>query len=181
MGEMTHPNSGIREQLADLGPGLLKYARSLTPSAADAEDLAQETMARALRFQERFEPGTDARAWLYTICHRLQQQNWRNQKTRPQSFPLPGMQPDEDPTDIALVSPLAVEPSVMRRFEHREVVRAFARLGQEHQKVLRLYAVEDRSYEEIATKLDIPIGTVMSRIFRARRNLVRSLLEEGVL
>ncbi|MHB8509763.1 MAG: sigma-70 family RNA polymerase sigma factor [Candidatus Dormibacteria bacterium] len=171
---------GIRDQIIELQPALLRFARSLTRSAADAEDLAQETMARALRFEDHFAPGTDARAWLFTICRRLQQRRWRQDMTRPRDIPITAVDDGEGVQDVALVSPLAVEPAVMRRFERQAVARAFDALSEEHATPLRMYALESLSYQEIANRLEIPVGTVMSRIFRARRNLVRGLLEAGM-
>ncbi|GAC1330506.1 MAG: RNA polymerase sigma factor [Candidatus Dormibacteria bacterium] len=172
--------AGLIDQLEALQPNLLRFARSLTSSAADAEDLAQETLARAIRFEDRFEPGTDARAWLFTICRRLQQRAWRNAKTRPTLHPLV----EEDDTtghqDGVLVSPLTVEPTVMGRFERRAILAALDRLSPDNATPLRLYAGEDMPYRQIAEVLDIPVGTVMSRIHRGRRLLVKLLLEEGV-
>jgi RNA polymerase sigma-70 factor (ECF subfamily) len=172
--------AGIREQIDDLQPNLLRFARSLTSSFADADDLAQETLARALRFEDRFEPGTDARAWLFTICRRLQQRRWRTDRTRPAQVALADLGDDPGREDELLVSPLSVEPVVMRRFEKVAVLQALRRLTPEQAVPLRLYAGEGMPYRDIAAVLDLPLGTVMSRIYRGRRRLVKLLLEEGV-
>lgn len=171
---------GIREQISDLQPSLLRFARSLTSSAADAEDLAQETLARALRFEDRFEPGTDARAWLFTICRRLQQRRWRSEKTRPLHLALADIANDREREDDLLVSPLSVEPMVMRRFEKDALLVALHQLSSDQAVPLRLYAGEGMPYKDIAAVLDLPLGTVMSRIYRGRRTLVKVLLEAEV-
>lgn len=171
---------GLREQLEALQPNLLRFARSLSASQADAEDLAQETLARAIRFEDRFEPGTDARAWLFTICRRLQQRSWRNEKTRPSLTPLVEEDDSTGYQDDVLVSPLTVEPTVMSRFERHAIRAALDRLNPENAVPLRLYAAEGMPYRQIAEVLDVPVGTVMSRIYRGRRTLVKLLLEEGV-
>ena len=68
----------------------------------------------------------------------------------------------------------------MRRFDNVEVLKAFKSLGPDHSESLRMFALDNLSYQEIAARLGVPVGTVMSRIFRARRNLVRTLLESGI-
>jgi len=172
--------TALREQLEALHPNLLRFARSLTSSQADAEDLAQETLARAMRFEDRFEPGTDARAWLFTICRRLQQRSWRNEKVRPTLQPLVEEDDSTGYQDDVLVSPLSVEPAVMRRFERRAILDAIDQLNPVNAIPLRLYAGEDMPYRQIAEVLDLPVGTVMSRIYRGRRTLIKLLLEAGV-
>lgn len=171
--------AGIRQQLEALQPGLLRFARSLTSSNADAEDLCQETMARAIRFEDRFEPGTDARAWVFTICRRLQQRAWRNARTRPALHPLAEEDDETGFVSSVLVSPLSVEPTVMGRFEREAILAALDRLNPENAVPLRLYAGEGMSYRQISDVLEVPLGTVMSRIYRGRRTLVRMLLESG--
>ncbi|MFN2463279.1 MAG: RNA polymerase sigma factor [Candidatus Dormibacteria bacterium] len=170
----------LRAQIEGLQPNLLRFARSLTSSQADAEDLAQETLARAIRYEDRFEPGTDARAWLFTICRRVRQRQWHHEKTRPSLHPLVEEDESTGHEDDVLVSPLSVEPTVMRRFERRAILAAIERLTPENAVPLRLYAGEEMPYRQIAEVLDIPVGTVMSRIYRGRRMLIRLLLEEGV-
>ncbi len=170
---------GIREQIDSLHPSLVRFARSLTSSQADADDLAQETLARALRFEDHFEPGTNARAWLFTICRRLHQRQWRNERSRPILRALAELSGDLEDEDVA-ISPLSVEPTVMRRFERDALLDALQRLSPEQAVPLRLFAGDGMSYTEIASVLGIPLGTVMSRIYRGRRTLIKLLLEAGV-
>ncbi len=166
---------GIRDEIEALQPNLIRFARSLTASQADAEDLAQATLERAIRFEDSFEPGTNAKAWLFTICRRLQQRSWRAQRTRPSVQSLAEVGDDD-----ILVSPLSVEPTVMRRFEGQAILDALAQLKPEHAVPVRLYAGEGMPYRQIAEVLDLPLGTVMSRIYRGRRMLVKLLLEAGL-
>ncbi|MDQ6900101.1 MAG: RNA polymerase sigma factor [Candidatus Dormibacteraeota bacterium] len=166
---------GFRDEIAALHPNLIRFARSLTASQADAEDLAQATLERAIRFENTFEPGTNAKAWLFTICRRLHQRSWRSQRTRPSMQSLAELGEDD-----ILVSPLSVEPTVMRRFEGQAILNALAQLKPEHGVPVRLYAGEGMPYRQIAEVLDLPLGTVMSRIYRGRRTLVKLLLEAGL-
>jgi RNA polymerase sigma-70 factor, ECF subfamily len=172
--------AGIRDEIEGLHPNLLRFARSLTSSQAEAEDLAQETLARAIRFEDRFEPGTDARAWLFTICRRLQQRSWRSHRTRPSMQSLSGLSDEPGRIDDILISPLSVEPTVMRRFERHAILDALAHINPENAVPLRLYAGEGMPYRQIAEVLDLPLGTVMSRIYRGRRALAKRLLEAGL-
>lgn len=180
--EGFHPNvmqRGIRDQIDSLQPGLVRFARSLTANQADADDLAQETLARALRFEDRFEPGTNARAWLFTICRRLHQRQWRNEQTRPVTRALADISGELEDDDV-VISPLSVEPTVMRRFERDAILDALQRLSPDQAVPLRLFAGDGMGYTEIASVLGIPLGTVMSRIYRGRRTLIKLLLEAGV-
>lgn len=171
--------SDLRRDLVELRPALVRFTRSMTHDPAEAEDLAQEALARAIRYEDRFTPGTDARAWLFTIARRLQQKRWRSASTRPQVVSITDLgDPDERPSE-QLVSPLAVEPAVLRRFARSQLLTALQRLPTEQVVPLRLFAGEGMSYRQISDVLEIPLGTVMSRIYRARQQLARLLLEAG--
>ncbi|MFY9614861.1 MAG: sigma-70 family RNA polymerase sigma factor [Candidatus Dormiibacterota bacterium] len=169
----------LRHELLELQPALLRFARSLTRDPDAAEDLAQEALTRALRFEDRFTPGTDAKAWLFTIARRLQQKRWRNDKRRPRVVSISDLGDHEDSFADEPISPLGVEAAVMSRFDRDKILWALQRLPTEQAVPLRLFAGEDMPYRQIAEILDIPLGTVMSRIFRGRRMLVKLLLEEG--
>ena len=168
---------GLRDELPAVQPALLRFARALTRDPDAAEDLVQETMARALRFEDHYTPGTDARAWLFTIARRIQQKRWRSDSRRPRVISISDLGEHEDSIGVEPVSPLDVEPTVMRRFNREQLMTALSRLPTEYALPLRLFAGEEMPYRQIAEVLDIPLGTVMSRIHRGRRHLARILLE----
>jgi RNA polymerase sigma factor (sigma-70 family) len=143
-------------------PALRRYAAALAGNAADADDLVQDCIERALAHQDTLrEPGSLGR-WLKTILHSLYITKMRRRGGT--SLPI-----EDFAEDLAL----SVPPE--DRDQVRDVVHAFARLSVEHRQILLLISLEGLSYREVAGVLDIPIGTVMSRLARARERL-RSLL-----
>jgi RNA polymerase sigma-70 factor (ECF subfamily) len=149
-------------------------AWSLTRNADDADDLAQETFVRAWQALDRFRTGEPLRPWLTRITVNLAYSLFRRRKRRPETALEPleeaGMQwaAEDDPVG-------EVEG---REWEAR-VEAAFADLSEDHRAILVLRVVQELSYEEIASTLDIPVGTVMSRLSRARTEL-RTRLGEGI-
>nr|WP_207064558.1 RNA polymerase sigma factor [Niveibacterium umoris] len=142
-------------------PRLRRYGRALTGDRARADDLVQDTLERALQHREKWAGGS-ARAWLFTLMHRI----WLNQVRRPQADSL-------DDGDLAPDQPVAALQD--RWGDSRDLEQALARLPDEQREVLLLVALEEFSYEEAAEVLGIPVGTVMSRLFRARERLRRML------
>ncbi|HYM81811.1 MAG TPA: sigma-70 family RNA polymerase sigma factor [Candidatus Limnocylindria bacterium] len=147
-----------------------RVAYALTRNASDADDLAQEAFVRAFQALKRFRAGEPLYPWLSRITTNLAYSLFRRRKRRPETPLEPlveaGMQwgVHDDPADAAADE------------EHRRHLRAaFAELKPEHQAVLVLRAIEDQSYEEIAQSLGVPIGTVMSRLSRARAELKQRL------
>lgn len=152
----------------------LPHARSLYATAYrmmrnahDAEDLVQETLLRAYRAFDRYSPGTNIRAWLYTILHRARTDAFRRAGRAPLTVELAGDGPGVPPAQDALASGA------------EEIERALARLPEDFRIAVILRDVEELSYQEIAETLGIPIGTVMSRIHRGRVKL-RSALSGSV-
>jgi RNA polymerase sigma-70 factor, ECF subfamily len=135
---------------------LLRVARRLTLDTASAEDLVQETMLLAWRGFRGFEAGTNARAWLFKILMNTFRGEARKARLESQD-PLPG---------------LGVAPALQEAAEIAEVVDA---LPEQQRTVLLLCVVEGFTSREAAEILDVPIGTVMSRLSRAREELRRSL------
>lgn len=145
-----------------------RVAYALTRNASDADDLAQETFVRAWGAIGRFELGQPLYPWLARIATNQAYSLFRHRKRRPETSIEPlveaGVQwgTDDDPADHAA------------RNEHGARLRAaFEQLSQEHQAVLALRVLQDLSYEQIAEALGVPIGTVMSRLSRARTDLKR--------
>lgn len=144
--------------------GVFRLALWLLGNRADAEDVVQETFAQALQSFHRFEPGTNARAWLYTIMRHIHANRRRASRRAPMFSGGEG--------DIDRVAAVEQTP---QHVTAREVLDALAELPDGYQEVVLLSDVEELSYKEIAGVLDIPMGTVMSRLYRARR-LLRATL-----
>ncbi len=145
---------------------LYGMAYRMTRNVADAEDLVQETLYRAFRSFDRFQPGTNIRAWLNTILHRVRTDAWRRAGRRPQTEEL-----------SELDGPAVPAPQEALVWGGEAVERALLRVPEVFRVALLLRDVEELSYAEIASALEIPQGTVMSRIYRGRA-LLRAALAE---
>jgi RNA polymerase sigma-70 factor (ECF subfamily) len=150
------------QRLVDLIPRLRRYARALVGERAGADDLVQDTLERAWSKLHLYRRGTDLRAWLFTVMHNVHVNKLR--AARP-ADPL-----DEGMPELALRAPQADALLV------RDLDRAIARLPADQRAVLLLVTLEEMSYEEVARTLGIPIGTVMSRLSRARDKLRAMML-----
>jgi RNA polymerase sigma-70 factor (ECF subfamily) len=157
---VEHRLSGFRKSIQASIPALRRYARSLTRDAEIADDLVQDTLVRALRSEHLFQ-GEETRSWLYTILTNLNRNRLRTLARRPTLAPLG----DNDAADMA--GPESGS---------RDIERALASLVPEQRAVLLLVVLEGLSYREIAEVQGVPIGTVMSRLARARAQ-VKSFLD----
>jgi RNA polymerase sigma-70 factor (ECF subfamily) len=150
--------------LEDHIPALRRYAWSLLRNASDADDLVQDCLLRALdRFDTRVSQG-DIRPWLFTIMHNIYIDDWRRLRLRNQVM-IEGVEAD-----------LGLPPAQQANTEIRDTLRALAALPEEQRQVLLLVAVEGFGYGDAAAILGLPVGTVMSRLSRAREKL-RELAE----
>lgn len=171
--ERAAPDAFGSEVLGYLEP-LYATAMRLTRNRADAEDLVQDTIVRALRFQDRFEPGTNLRAWLYTILHNT----WRNRvrDTAREATDVDSERIEE--LAARADGPAEVETPerlLLRATLDADLRDALDELPEAFRQAVWLRDVEEFSYAEIAKMLDVPIGTVMSRISRGRRQLFEKL------
>jgi RNA polymerase sigma-70 factor (ECF subfamily) len=146
-------------------PALRRYARALVGSTALADDLVQDTIERALRQGEALRDLARLASWLRSILHNLYIDELRRNRTRGHEQEIGDMA-----DDIALSAPAHDGTTAI------DFVRAMDTLSLEHRQVLLMVGLENMSYRDIATELDIPIGTVMSRLARGRERL-RSALE----
>jgi RNA polymerase sigma-70 factor (ECF subfamily) len=146
---------------------LRRYARALLRNRADAEDLVQEALARAIGRADSFQAGTNMRAWLFTILHNVHVNQVRSRASRPDEVPV-------ESVENRLTTPARQE----ERVEVREMMRALDELPDEQRQVLLLVALEGLKYEEVAEMIGVPIGTVMSRLSRGRE-AVRAKLANG--
>jgi RNA polymerase sigma factor (sigma-70 family) len=142
-------------------PGLRRYARALTGDAWAADDLVQDTLERACAKWQLWLAGSDLRAWLFTLMHNL----YLNQRRVVQ--PTAGATPLEE-VQSGLAAPGADTDAAL------DLDRCLQRLPEDQRAVLLLVTLEDMSYAEAAKVLGIPIGTVMSRLSRARNSCTRT-------
>lgn len=162
---MAHSQADMLDALAPLVPALRRYARGLLRDRNAADDLVQECLERALDRWDQRRNVRDPRPWLFSILHNLAISQLRQQRRRGLHVAI------EDAGPLSSGRSLGQEQSV----QHAELLRALARLTDEHRTVLLLVAVEDLSYAEAAEVLGVPLGTVMSRLSRAREALGRLL------
>ena len=153
------------ERLVELIPRLRRYARALVGDRASADDLVQDTLERAWAKLHLYRRGTDLRAWLFTVMHNVHVNKVRaTRATDTLEDELPELAQRASQGDALLV---------------RDLDRAIARLPTEQRAVLLLVTLEEMSYEEVACAVGIPIGTVMSRLSRAREKLRMMMLGQG--
>jgi RNA polymerase sigma-70 factor, ECF subfamily len=146
-------------------PRLRRYARALTRDAARADDLVQNCLLRAIAKEHLWEPGTDLRAWLFTILHNQHVNEVRRAMREGNNTAVEEMAP-----------PLTVPSNATAALLLRDLERAIARLPAEQRQVILLIGLEGMRYEEAARILDVPIGTVRSRLSRGRE-MLRRLME----
>ena len=154
----------FEQEFIPLLDAVFAFSYRLTGDKTQAEDLAQETFLKAWRFIERYTAETNAKAWLFRICRNAFINEWRSRKTQPRTRDI------EDPAVRLL--PVAETPRNERMGD--EVMLAINGLSPNFRTVV-LLDLEDFTYEEIAAILDIPIGTVRSRLHRARNVLAKKL------
>ncbi len=157
---------------------LYRIALRLSGSSQQAEELVQETYLRALRAWESYRPGTNLAAWLATILRNVYLDEARRQSRRPAIEPL------DDQSEYVLYDRLAAgggspQPHdvVLNRLSGEAILEALEELPENFREVVVLVDVGDFSYQDAADILDVPIGTVMSRLHRGRRLLKRALAE----
>ena len=153
------------QRLVDLIPRLRRYARALVGDRAGADDLVQDTLERAWSKRHLYRRGTDLRAWLFTVMHNVHVNKLRAARpTDTLEEDMPGLAQRAPQSDALLV---------------RDLDRAIGRLPADQRAVLLLVTLEEMSYEEVARTLGIPIGTVMSRLSRAREKLRAMMLGQS--
>ncbi len=158
---------------------LYSTALRMTSNRADAEDLLQETYLRAFRSYESFQTGTNLRAWLFRILTNAHINRYRARKRRPEETDL------ADVEELYLYRRLSnqgdvgksAEDMLMEYFSEAEVVAAVEDLPEAYRMAVLLADVEGFSYKEIAEILEIPVGTVMSRLHRGRKALQKALYD----
>jgi RNA polymerase sigma-70 factor (ECF subfamily) len=169
----------FEEEVLELADQVYRVARRLVPSREEAEDLVQETYARAFRSWRSYTPGTNLRAWLMRILTNLNIDRGRREQRAPTTQPL-------EEGDYYLYNRLEAETGsedeerIVQRLSQDGIVDALSAVPHDFRDVIVLVDIGDFSYQDAAQILDIPIGTVMSRLHRGRRILKGQLAEATV-
>jgi RNA polymerase sigma-70 factor (ECF subfamily) len=157
---------------------LLEYAKNICKSHFDAEDLVQDTMARAYRFFDKYEPNTNCQAWLFTILKNLYNNRYKKYKRTPDKVEYGETEKVYNTmTDDNERFDMNPEKGFFKNVLSDKVVESFNKLSLEFRLTLIFVDVHDFSYEEVAELIDCPIGTVMSRLHRSR-NVLQEFLED---
>jgi RNA polymerase sigma-70 factor (ECF subfamily) len=172
----SHGSTTEADMLSEHIDGLYSYALALSRNRVDAEDLVQETYVRAIRAVRRLRKESNVKSWMFTILRNI----WLNQLRQPRvAVQISGT--DMDQVLAAVHSPSANDPHslLLTRLDQDQVRQAISQLPAESREIILLREFEDLSYQEIAGVLKCPIGTVMSRLGRARSKL-RALLSSAL-
>jgi RNA polymerase sigma-70 factor, ECF subfamily len=169
----------FEEEALELADQIYRVARRLVSTREEAEDLVQETYARAFRSWRSYTPGTNLRAWLFRILTNLNIDRGRREQRAPDFQPIEEgdyylynrLEQDGDLED---------EQRIVERLSQDSVVQALSEVPHNFRDVLVLVDIGDFSYQDAAQILDVPIGTVMSRLHRGRRILKKELAETAV-
>ena len=154
----------FRDQISDHLPALRSYARSLRRNRDQADDLEQDCIERALSRSHLYQEGTNLRAWLFTIMRNIFLDHYRKtKKVGMVSIDVSDFHAEHRPADQ------------IDKLVHRDLVAQMARLKPEYRELLVLVGLEGLSYEQAASMTGVPLGTVRSRLFRARNMLLKKL------
>jgi RNA polymerase sigma-70 factor (ECF subfamily) len=156
---------------------LYNMALRFTRNPAEAEDLLQDTLVRAFRFFHRYQPGTNAKAWLFKILRNGFINRYRRAQKRPEEVDFSKFEESFESALELRQRPKGPEEELLERSLDEPIEAALRALPEEYRSVLLLAVVEDLSYREIAAALDCPIGTVMSRLHRARKHMKARLMD----
>ncbi|MEP6991958.1 MAG: sigma-70 family RNA polymerase sigma factor, partial [bacterium] len=161
-------------------PAVARVASALTRDPSDADDLVQETFLRAFRHWRTFDPGSDCRRWLSAICRNT----FFSQRGRQQWFTAVGDDHELETFAAVQLHKLARDQGVEDMFARLDLAAAIQRavdaLAPPFRDVVRLVDIGELRYEEAAEVLDIPVGTVRSRLYRARRQLQAALVDYAI-
>ena len=177
---MTSAQSSFEEVALPLIPDVSRFAYSLTRDSDEADDLVQDTFLRAFGAWSSFTPGTNIRAWLFTICKNTFRRRFKREKLRVEIEREGG---DEDAMPIVVSHIGAHRRGLGDLFDRIDVrpalAEALAELPEVFRAIVQLVDIEGLSYQEAAEILEVPVGTVRSRLFRARRRLQEGLFVQA--
>jgi RNA polymerase sigma-70 factor (ECF subfamily) len=142
------------------------FAIHFTKNTEDAEDLIQDTLYKALRYKDHFQDGTNFKGWLYTIMRNIFINGYKRKKLQ--------QQVSQAAQQDFIMNSIPSEDAVNGGMDYQEMTKSIANLPQEYKKPFQMY-LDGYHYDEIAQNMEIPIGTVKSRIFHARQKLMQTL------
>jgi len=177
---MAEPSTAGRSFDAEALPhldALYRVALRLTGDPSQAEDLVQDTMLKAYRAWRQYRPGTNAKGWLLTILRNTFINDYRRRKLEPVAMDLEAVEPHALYRAVEETDP---EGAFFSKIVDAKVLEAIDALSPEFREVLVLSDIEGMRYAEIAETLQVPVGTVKSRLFRARRQLQAALYAHAV-
>lgn len=169
----------FNSQVMPFVDSLYNTAYRMTRSAEDAEDLVQETFFKAYKYYDKFEEGTNFKAWLFKIMKNTFINNYRKKKLTPHKIDFSEIEESYERVIQKNAPDLIKDPEseIFQDMMDADVKRALDSLPHDYKMVVLLADIEGFSYKEIAEILDCPVGTVMSRLYRGRKMLERTLLE----
>ncbi len=156
---------------------LYNFGLRLTSDPNDAEDLVQDTIVKAYRFFSSYEKGTNAKAWLFRILKNSYINNYRRKSKKPQEVDYDEVATFYETIRAERTETSDLEDKMFRELIDDELSNALDRIPEDFRTVVLLCDVEDFTYEEIANMLDVPIGTIRSRLHRGRNLLKAQLME----
>ena len=177
--EESRDRARFEEEVLELADQVYRVARRLVSTREEAEDLVQETYARAFRSWRSYTPGTNLRAWIFRILTNLNIDRGRREQRTPATQPI-------EEGDYFLYNRLEAdsgvddEERIVERLSQDGIVDALSAVPHDFRDVIVLVDIGDFTYQDAAQILDIPIGTVMSRLHRGRRILKQQLAEAAV-
>jgi RNA polymerase sigma-70 factor, ECF subfamily len=177
MAEPTEAGQSFDEEALPHLDALYRVALRLTADPSQAEDLVQDTMLKAYRSWRQYRPGTNAKGWLLTILRNTFINDYRRRKHEPIAMDLDAAEPHALYRSMQESDP---EGTFFSQIVDDKVIEAIDALPPDFREVLALSDIEGMSYGEIAETLKIPVGTVKSRLFRARRQLQAGLYNHAV-
>lgn len=165
----------FEDEFLPVADSLYNFAYSLVLNEEDANDLVQDTYMKAWRFISSYQEGTNAKAWLFKILKNTFINEYRRKKLRPAEVDYEDFITYHDADETSHVGSLDLRQEVFSDMLGDEMTKAINELPVDFRAIILLCDIEDFSYEEIAKIIDIPIGTVRSRLFRARNMLKEKL------
>jgi RNA polymerase sigma-70 factor (ECF subfamily) len=175
--EEVQKQEDFEEEIIPHLDAMYNFALRLTSDPSDAEDLVQDTIVKAFRFFSSYEKGTNAKAWLFRILKNSYSNNYRKKSKQPNQVDYDEVSTFHETIRSELPHTSDLEDKMFRDLVDDDISQALEELPEDFRTVVLLCDVEGFTYEEIANMLDVPIGTIRSRLHRGR-NLLKAQLKE---
>ena len=175
--EEIQKQEDFEEEIVPHLDAMYNFALRLTSDPSDAEDLVQDTIVKAFRFFSSYEKGTNAKAWLFRILKNSYINNYRKQSKKPNQVDYDEVSSFYETIRADRTDTSDLEDKMFRELVDDDISQALEELPEDFRTVVLLCDVEGFTYEEIANMLDVPIGTIRSRLHRGR-NLLKAQLKE---